>query len=175
MNGQEGRKTKRPRLSESRDARSNRPKGYRLPTSLSDDRYHDHAPNCAQSPIDGLSHSTIDDSHSNNVPVRHSNLADVHPLRGYVRPCRGSLCPALLPPFRWHVGTSLWHRRARAVLQQIAKARTPLQLPLLFFQIVDSKVSPLCFDNRNPDPELRRFYQNLAHLRYSTSPVVTTS
>jgi hypothetical protein len=128
---------------------SNRPLGYGLPTSLSVE-----LPNCAQSPIDALSHSTTDDSHSNNAPVRHSNLAAGHRLRGCAHLCRGSLCPVLLLPFRLHVGTYLCYRLARGVLPQITKAPQSLRLPLLFFQIVDSRVSPLCFsvfDGRNPD------------------------
>jgi hypothetical protein len=137
------------------DARSSRPWGYRLPTSLSDDRYHDRDPSCAQFPIDVLSRSTTDDADSNNAPVRHAILAAVHPLRGCARPCYGSPCPVWLPLFRWHVGTSLFHRLARGVLLQTTKAPTPLPLPLLFFQIVDSRLSPLSFDVRNPIALLR--------------------
>ena len=146
--------------------RSN-PSGFRR-TSLRDD-----FPNCAEFPIDVLSHSTTHDSHSNNAPVRHSNLAAVHPLRGCDRPCRGSLCPVLLPPFRWHAGTSFWHRRARGVLPQIARAPPPRRLPLLFFQIVDSRVSPFCFrDDRNL--ERRRFYEKRGPPLDIVHPVVAT-
>jgi len=109
--------------------------GYWLPTVLSEDCY----PNCARSPIDVLSHSTTDDSLSSNAPVRHSDLAAGRRLRGCDRLCHGSPCPVLLPPFRLHVDTSLCHRRARGVLPRIAKAPPPLQSPLLFFQIVDTR------------------------------------
>jgi hypothetical protein len=123
---------------------------YRLPTSLSDD-----LPNCAQSPSDGLSHSTTDDTDPSNAPSRHSDLVDGHRLRGCARHDRGSLCPVLLPPFRLHVGTSLFHRRARGVLPQITKAPTPLRLLLLTFQIVDSKVYPPIFAGPQPVALLR--------------------
>src|ERR1019366_3786569 len=141
------------------------PWGYRLPTSLSDDRYHDRDPNCAQFPIDVLSRSTTDDADSNNAPVRHAILAAVHPPLGCARPCYGSPCPVLLPPFRWHVGTSLFHRLARGVLLQITKAPTPLPLPLLFFQIFDSKVSPLCFRWPQPYRPVANFIHQHSKLR----------
>ena len=146
-------------------ARSNRPWGYRLPTSLSDDRYHDRDPSCAQSPIDVLSRSTTDDADSNNAPVRHTILAAVHPLRGCARPCYGSPCPVWLPLFRWHVGTSLFHRLARGVLLQITKAPTPLPLPLLFFQIVDSRLSPLKFRCPQPYRPVANFIHQHSKLR----------
>jgi hypothetical protein len=142
-------------------------RGYELPTLLSVG-----LPNCAQSPIDVLSHSTTDDSHSSNAPVRHSNLAAGHPLPGCDRPCRGSPCPVLLRPFRLHVGTSLCHLHVGGVLPQTAKVPMPLRLPLLFFQIVVSRVSPLCifsvFDGRKLD-----FIRKLAHFSNTVHPVFT--
>jgi len=129
---------------ESRALPLNGPWGYRLPRSISDDRCHDRDPNCVQSPIDVLSRSTTDDADSNNAPVRHSSPVAFPRLRGCARPCHGSLCPILLPPFRLHAGTSLCHRHAPVVLLQTTKAPQPLPQPLLFFQIVDSRLSPLC-------------------------------
>jgi hypothetical protein len=59
------------------------------------------------------------------------------------------------------------------VLPQIAKAPPPLWLPLLFFQIVDSRVSPLCFrDDRKLEP--RRFYEKPAPPLDIVHPVVAT-
>ena len=144
-------RAKRPSSSQSHGAlSSNSPWGCRLPTHSG--MIVTFAPNCAQFPIDGLSRSTTGDTDSNNVPVRHSNPAAGPRRRGCARPCRGSLCPVLLPPFRPHVGTSLCHRHVSVVLLQITKAPLPLPLPLLFFQIVDSRPSPFCFDGRNRSP-----------------------
>jgi hypothetical protein len=45
----------------------------------------------------------------------------------------------------------------------------PLRLPLLFFQIVDSRVSPLCFsvfDGRKPDFIKKLAYFSIQYIRY---------
>src|SRR5579863_1145849 len=97
-------------------------------------RFSDDLPNYAQSPIDALSRSTTGDTGSNNVPVQHSSPSGGPRLRGCARPCRGSLCPVLLPPFRLHVGISLCHRHAPVVLPQTIRTPQPLPPPLRFFQ-----------------------------------------
>src|ERR1700733_12157040 len=99
----------------------------------------DPDPSYAPSPSDRLCRSTMYGRHSSNVPARRLNPADGRRLRGCVRPCRGSLCPTGLRLFRSHDGICLFHRHAQGVPREIAKAPPPLELPLLFFQIVDSR------------------------------------
>lgn len=97
-------------------------------------------PNCVQFPSDVLFHSTTDDSRSSNAPVRHSDRAGERRRRGCGLHGRGWLCPICLPLFQLHVGTSPYCRHAPAVPPQIRKAPLPLQMPLLIYQIVDSRV-----------------------------------
>jgi hypothetical protein len=103
----------------------------------------DPDPNYARFPSGVLWRSTTGDTDSNNAPFPHSEPGAAPRPHGCVRHSSGSLGPVSLPPFRPHVGTSLYrHQRAPAVLLRKTKALPPLSLPLLSFQIVDSRFSP---------------------------------
>jgi hypothetical protein len=122
-----------------------------LGRQISDDHYRardrdDPPPNCAPFPSDGLSRSTTGGFRSNNGRVQHLNPGAAVRPRGYARHASGSLCPVSLPPFRLRVDTSPCgrHQSEPAVLPQKTKALPPLP-PLLSFQIVDSRFSPLCY------------------------------
>jgi len=97
-------------------------------------------PSCAQFPSDDLCRSTNRDTGPNNAGVRCSDRGGDHRPEGCARhghelPCRG-----LLLPFRLHVGTSNGRRRGRAAPRlRTGRAPPSLSLPLLFFQVVESK------------------------------------
>ena len=120
-----------------------------LERQISDDHHRgdDPPPNCAPFPNDALSRSTTGGFHSNNGRVQHLNPGAAVRPRGYVRHASGSLCPVSLPPFRLRVDTSPYghHQSEPGVLPQGTKALPPLPPPLLSFQIVDSRFSPLCY------------------------------
>src|ERR1700733_223820 len=102
----------------------------------------DRGPNFARSPSDVLSHSTTGGTSPSNVAALHSNRGDGLRLRGYDRRCRVLLCPALLRPFQQHVGTLIDHRHEPAVQPRTTKAPPSPPPLLLFFQFVESRVSP---------------------------------
>ena len=113
----------------------------------------DRCPSFARFPSDVHGRSTTDDTGPNNAAVRRSDRAGDLRLRGCARRCYGLLYPISLPLFRPHVGNAICHRRARAVLPpRTTRAPMPLTLRLLFFQIFDSRLSPLFFGDRTWSP-----------------------
>jgi hypothetical protein len=73
-------------------------------------------PNCVQSPIDVLWHSTTDGAHPSNAHAQRSIPDAVRRLRDCARLCCESLGPVWPLPFRLHAGTCLSHRRALEAL-----------------------------------------------------------
>jgi hypothetical protein len=100
----------------------------------------DPDPNYAQFPSGDLSRSTIGDTDSSNALVQRSNRAAVPRPRGCVHHVFRWFCRVAIPPFRLHVGTSIYrHQHAPVARLQKTKAPLSLSLPLLSFQIVDSR------------------------------------
>ncbi len=110
-------------------------------------------PSSVRFPSDDHGRSTTDDTDPSSVGARRSDRAAGLRHRGCARPCRELLYQVLPPLFRWRVGNAIGHQRAPAALPpRTTKAPTPLRLRLLFFQILDSRLSPLFLGDRTRPP-----------------------